>query len=182
MGVLANMLAAELRKRDRLALMFVCTHNARRSQVSQAWSHAMTSALHLPISVCSGGSEPFMVHPSAFAAVQAGGFPLLETADGSRKWRAEIGFGQPPLELWSKRWNDRQNPQTGFVTIANCAAAEESCPTIPGGITRLALLYEDPGRADGTEQEAEIYRATSERIGTELWWLFRTIAAARASS
>jgi len=176
-AVLSNLLKAELQKRSRLSLMFICKHNARRSQLSEAWARAIVGSLGLPVDVSSGGSVPTEVHPSVVAALERAGFAVRERDPWSSVFVATTGPDAEPFELRSKRW-DCMSSSDALVTVTNCAAAEESCPSVPGTVARLALLYEDPQRSDGKPEERATYEATSDRIGRELSLLFRGVADA----
>jgi len=182
LDVVAKMLAAEIRRSNRLALMFICTHNSRRSQLSHAWAQTIVQGLGLPISVSSGGTGPTAVHPSVIAALRTAGFRLSEGSPTGARWLAEFAQGAPAVELWSKKWDCASNPKDNFITIANCAAAEESCPNIPGALARLAMLYEDPRLADGTEHELDAYLATSTQIGIETSWMLDQVASPPTSA
>ena len=179
LGVVAGMLRAELRRRPALEVMFICTHNSRRSQMSQAWTTAIAHALGLQLTVSSGGTGPTGVHRSVSRALREHGFEVDETSPESCRWLVEFAPGAPPIELWSKRWDAAGNPRQNFVTIANCAAAEESCPTIPGALGRLAMLYEDPKVSDGTERELETYLSVCRQIGMEISWVLGEVLAPR---
>jgi arsenate reductase len=175
-AVLSNFLKAELQKRSRLSLMFICKHNARRSQLSEAWARAIVGSLGLPVEVSSGGSAPTEVHPSVISALERAGFEVLERDRWSSVFVATTGPDAAPFELRSKRWDSAMSAGEPVVTVTNCSAAEESCPSVPGTVARLALLYDDPRRSDGKPEERATYEATSDRIGRELSLLFRGVA------
>jgi arsenate reductase (thioredoxin) len=170
--VCASILGRELRDRGRLDLMFICTHNSRRSQMSQLLAQALAHETGLRLRAYSGGSEATAVSPAAARSLVRAGFVL----EGAERFRARYAEGHE-LALSSKRWDDPANPRDGFVTITNCARVEESCPSIPGSHTRLALLYDDPRRADETPEEATVYDATRDLIARELASLIGQLSA-----
>ncbi|MEC8114553.1 MAG: protein-tyrosine-phosphatase, partial [Planctomycetota bacterium] len=54
---LAKALARELQgDKDTVDVTFVCTHNSRRSHMSQLWMKAAAESLQLPLTTWSGGT------------------------------------------------------------------------------------------------------------------------------
>jgi arsenate reductase len=53
-----------------------------------------------------------------------------------------------------------------------CDHADQNCPVIPHAVKRIPLTYIDPKASDGTETETETYLKTSEKIATEMKFLF----------
>src|SRR5205807_1454709 len=75
--LIANYLAAELRNRSRLDVMFVCVHNSRRSQLAQAWAQAASHHFRLDgVRAYSGGSVATALYPEAAAALDRLGFAV----------------------------------------------------------------------------------------------------------
>lgn len=170
-SLLARATREAARDGGRARVMFVCTHNSRRSQLAQAWMSAMAHRFDLPLDVFSGGTEPIPALPPAIGRALAGaGFVL-----GAPDPRIDARFArQGKITLWSKRYDDPSNPRT-FVAIVNCSTADESCPILPGSLHRIALLYRDPRTSDGTPSEQATYDATSASIGHELAHLARAV-------
>ena len=92
---------------EKPSVLFVCVHNAGRSQMAAGWLHHLAGDR---VGVYSGGSEPAReVNP---AAVQA---------------MAEIGIdisAQRP-----QRWTDAMLGETDVVITMGCG---DACPVVPG--------------------------------------------------
>jgi arsenate reductase (thioredoxin) len=156
-------------------VLFLCTHNSRRSQIAQAWGLAAAARFDVPIVCFSGGSAPTHVHPSSMAALASLGFEVRALANG----RFMVGHSATGrVELWSKRYQDASSGQD-FIAIANCSQADEGCPSIPSARRRLAMLFDDPRVADGRPDEAEVYATCARTIGRELVSLFALVHAMR---
>lgn len=168
---LAAALAHRLRETRRLDLLFVCTHNSRRSHMGQIWAHAAAWHFDLPhIVTASGGTEPTAFHPNAVAALRRAGFAIDVAGLGPNPvHRVRAAAHDSPLRCWSKRIDDPANPRDGFVAIMLCTSADRACPSVPGAALRIALPYDDPGAADGTPHESATYDACCARIARE--WL-----------
>ncbi len=153
-------------------LLFVCTHNSRRSQLAQVW--AWVAAAHLgldKVAAFSGGTEATAFAPSAVEALRRAGL-LVEkvTREPNPVYRAVLENGGPAvaLDCFSKRWDQPPNPGTGFCAVMVCSAADEACPVIAGADLRLALPFDDPKRADGTDNEDAAYDDACRRIAREM--------------
>ena len=161
-------------------LVFVCTHNSRRSQMGQAWARAAALELGLDqVSTWSGGTEATAFNPRAVTALRSHGFAITESGEvkGEKNVVYHLGYGpgvQDPA--FSKVYSDAFNPTSGFAAVMVCSSADASCPFVEGAAVRVSLPYLDPKVSDGTPEEAVTYRAKSEEIGRELVWLMRTVA------
>lgn len=159
-------------------LNFICTHNSRRSHISQIW--AATGAAYFDISgveTYSGGTEATAFNPRAVAALQRAGFHFDNPGGENPHYRVRFSEAQPPLFCYSKTFDDPANPKSGFAAIMTCSDADENCPFIPGAEFRLPLTYDDPKAADGTPEEAARYDERVRQIGREI--LFAMQLAAR---
>jgi len=158
-------------------LIFICTHNSRRSQMGQLWAAA--AAAHFGIDgvrTYSGGTEATAFNPRAVTALERAGF-VIETPGGDNpRYRVTFDEGGPVIECFSKTYDDPFNPTEGFAAIMTCSEADEACPVIPGAALRAPIRYEDPKVADGTPVEAAVYDARCLQIATEMLYLFSRIA------
>lgn len=151
-----------------LKLVFVCTHNSRRSIFSEVWASVIASYYKLPeISTYSGGAEETFVSPTTVIALQDQGFDIEKTDVGY-----QLNLGKKNKKhLFSKRIENEINPSADFVAITTCDNAKESCPLIIGAYSRFHLPYQDPKQFDGQINEVEAYQDTSKGIATELKYL-----------
>lgn len=161
-------------------LVFICTHNSRRSHFGQIWATVATHYYNLEgIRNYSGGTETTAFNPRAVAAIERAGFQVL-TPEGSSivenpHYRVSYDPAQPAIECFSKVYNDAFNPQQEFGAIMTCSEADVNCPFIPGAEFRASLTYEDPKVADGTAEETARYDERCRQIATELFALMRLL-------
>ena len=153
-------------------LMFVCTHNSRRSQLAEAWSHAFSQKYGLNISSSSGGTEATSFVENATQALQSLGFNF-EIEDGQQI--LHVDDSGSVAKMFSKTWDNSFNPQSDVVAVMVCSHAEENCPFIPGAVARISLPFNDPKQFDGTEKARDAYKQTALLIGTELHALYNLI-------
>jgi arsenate reductase (thioredoxin) len=158
-----------------LNLNFICTHNSRRSQLAQAWSHALAQEMQLPITSYSGGTEVTACHPNTIETLKRAGFSIQQTHDVPNA-PYEIRWKQgTPLTLFSKLFDDPINPNQHFFALMTCSDADENCPFIPGALQRIPLRYHDPKYADGTDKVIEAYDACSSTIHSEIAFIFKLL-------
>lgn len=160
-------------------LLFICTHNSRRSHMGQLW--AATAAAYYGVAgveTFSGGTEATAFNPRAVAALQRAGFAIEADAAGGDNPRYVVRFaeGAPTLEAFSKTWQDEVNPKEGFAAVMTCSQADEACPFVRGSALRVSLPYDDPKAADGTPEEAARYDERARQIAAEMLYLFRAVA------
>lgn len=169
-------------KNDLVRLVFICTHNSRRSHFAQIWASVLAVRFGLEfIEAWSGGTEATAFHPNALAALERAGFVVDSEPGPNPVHRLSYGEAQPPLLCFSKVYDHPDNPTTGFAAIMTCSDAEENCPFIPGADWRFSLTYSDPKIADGTPEEAATYDARLREIGGELWYVMDRVRQHTAS-
>lgn len=159
----------------KIQLNFICTHNSRRSQFSQIWAETAAAFFGINASCYSGGVEVTEFNPRAVASLKRSGFEINFKGNKNPKYDVQYAPGHPPLEMFSKIYDDPVNPEKDFAAIMTCSHADENCPFIPGATRRIALNYEDPKAYDGTAIEAEKYDERSGQIATELFYVFSEI-------
>lgn len=175
-------LAAVIRE-QRLAgheaqLVFVCTHNSRRSQMAQLLMAAAARRAGLSgVTTFSAGTERTAFNPRAVAALRRAGLAVETTAAGDNpRYTVRLGDGGPALSAFSKRLDDPESPKAGFVAVMTCSQADAACPFVPGADRRIAIPYDDPKVADGTPEETARYDERVEQIGRDMMWVARAAA------
>jgi arsenate reductase (thioredoxin) len=66
---------------------------------------------------------------------------------------------------YSKKFDDRANPQQGFVALMVCSEADAACPLVKGAAVRVSMPYLDPKIYDGSIFEAAKYAERRDDIG-----------------
>ena len=160
-----------------IRLNLICTHNSRRSHLSQVW--AQTAAAHYGIQnvFCySGGTEATAMFPMAAQTLAKQGFQIKTIADGNNPiYAIKYNENAHPIIGFSKTFDDDFNPQSEFAAILTCSSADQGCPFIAGAEKRIPITFEDPKAFDNTPQQAEKYEERSVQIATELFYVFSQI-------
>jgi thioredoxin type arsenate reductase len=120
---------AETRKETVSRVLFLCTHNAARSQMAEGFVRALAGDR---FDVASAGTEATRVHPLALRAMD------------------EVGID---LRHHTSKTFDRFVDEPWDYVITVCDSANESCPIFPGATKRLHWSFPDPSAAQGTETE-----------------------------
>jgi arsenate reductase len=161
-------------------LTFICTHNSRRSQMAQVW--AALAAAHYGVAgveAFSGGTEATAFNPRAVAALQRAGVPIEPRGGAGRTdnphYTVSLG-GDAVLVCFSKVYHQPPNPTADFAAVMTCSEADKNCPTVAGAAVRIALPYEDPKAADGTESETRIYDERCAQIAREMLLVMSEVA------
>lgn len=160
-----------------IKLNLICTHNSRRSHLSQVW--AQTAAAHYRIKnvFCySGGTEATAMFPMAAQTLAKQGFQIKTIAEGNNPvYAIKYAANAHPVIGFSKTFDDDFNPQSEFAAILTCSSADKGCPFIAGAEVRIPITFEDPKAFDNTPQQAEKYEERSLQIATELFYVFSQI-------
>jgi arsenate reductase (thioredoxin) len=174
---LADFVAGNLHLRGMVMLNFICTHNSRRSHISQIWAQAAAFYYEVAgVKSYSGGTEATAFNPRAVRAMQQVGFDIKVEKEGENPlYRVQFATNEPPMQIFSKKYDDFVNPKVGFCAIMTCDHADENCPVIIGSVLRLPIRYQDPKAFDDTPQEQEKYLERVRQIGRELLYAFSLI-------
>lgn len=158
-------------------LNFICTHNSRRSHLSQIWAQAAAHFYKVPDIVCfSGGTEATAFNPRAVKAMQDAGFKITMLKEGTNPvYEVRFSHHSLPLTAFSKKYDDHFNHNKDFAAIMTCSHADENCPLVLGASARIPLTYDDPKDFDGTAQEAAKYAERVQQIGREILFAFSQV-------
>lgn len=162
---------------DEIRLNFICTHNSRRSHLSQIW--AQTMAFHFGIKnvFCySGGTEATAMFPKVAETLVHQGFDIQKLSETENPvYAVKFDDNQHPIICFSKAYFDDFNPKSAFGAIMTCNNADEGCPLVLGAEARFPIKYDDPKAFDGTELMNEKYAERSLQIASELYFVFSQI-------
>lgn len=152
--------------------LFVCTHNSRRSHITDVWFKF--GAVYFGLSQFesySGGVETTAFHPNAIAALERAGFTITYNKKVKNPAVSITPGNFPVWHMKSKEYSHQVNPRTNFVAIMVCSEADKSCPVVKGALGRFALPYEDPRYFDNTPSQDLKYDETVALIGREMLYL-----------
>lgn len=160
-----------------IRLNLICTHNSRRSHLSQVW--AQTAAAYYDIknvSCYSGGTEATALFPMVAQTLGDLGFKIKTLSEETNPiYSIKYSANELPVIGFSKTYDDDFNPESGFAAIMTCSQAEGGCPFIAGAEKRIPITFQDPKISDGTPQQKETYLKRSLQIGTEMFYVFSQI-------
>jgi len=134
-------------------VLILCTGNSCRSHLAEGILRAAANEL---MDVQSAGSKPAgHVHPLAIRVMKEIGIDI----SGHR----------------SKHLNEfLQQPIETVITV--CGNADQACPMFPGPVNRYSWGFDDPAKAEGTEEEK---LAVFRRVRDEIKMVFEAYAAGR---
>ena len=158
-------------------LIFICTHNSRRSHLTQIWAQVAANYYGLKnVKTYSGGTEATAFNPRAVEALKKVGFKIEKTSeDKNPVYKVKFNDKDSAITAFSKKYDDASNPQTDFCAIMTCSEADKFCPMVKGQSTRLSLPYEDPKAFDGTPEESKMYDERCKQIATEMFYVFSLV-------
>jgi arsenate reductase len=160
--------------KESIRLNFICTHNSRRSHLSQIWAQTMAHYFGIDkVSCYSSGTEATAVYPKIIETLQAVGFEIsaIQAATNS-VYAIKFDANEAPIIGFSKTIDAPFNPQSEFAAIMTCTQADLGCPFVPGASVRISLPFEDPKAFDNSPDVLVHYEARSRQIATELFYVF----------
>lgn len=160
-----------------IRLNFICTHNSRRSHLSQVWSQTAAAYYGINNVFCySGGTEATALFPIVAQTLRNSGFKVQVISKGNNPvYAIKYSGNQHPVIGFSKTYDDEFNPASEFAAIMTCSQADGGCPFIAGAEKRIPITFDDPKAFDNTSQQAEKYQERSMQIATEMFYVFSQI-------
>jgi arsenate reductase (thioredoxin) len=155
-------------------LTFICTHNSRRSHLSQIWAQTAAAYYDLPaVKTFSGGTEVTACNERTVAALKRAGFDINNSTPDQKNpvYLVRYGPNAEPLRAFSKVYSSEGNPTSNFVALMTCDTADKNCPLVKGSVLRVAVPYVDPKVSDGSEKEVATYDERSRQIAREMFFL-----------
>ena len=111
-------------------LYFLCTGNSCRSQMAEGWAKSILSSDEWEVK--SAGIEAHGVNPNAIKAMQEVGIDITEqTSD----------------------MIDIETLNNADLVVTLCGDANDKCPITPPNVKREHWGFDDPAKAQGTEEE-----------------------------
>ena len=158
-------------------LNFICTHNSRRSHLSQVWAQTAAWFFNIPDVICySGGTEETALFPKVAETLISQGFTVFKISEGENPvYAIKAGENTVPIIGFSKKYDSTFNPVSNFAAIMTCSQADAGCPVIAGAEKRIPVTFEDPKSADGSPEQDEVYASRSVQIATEMFYVFSQI-------
>jgi len=126
---------------SKLKILFLCTGNSARSQMAEGWARQLKGDVIEPY---SAGIEAHGLNPRAVAAMGEAGVDISGQRSKLVQEVLDIDFDY-------------------VVTV--CGHANENCPYFPGKTKTVHVGFEDPAKAEGTEEEImDVFRRVRDEI------------------
>ncbi|SNV37228.1 arsenate reductase [Chryseobacterium taklimakanense] len=164
--------------KEKIRLNFICTHNSRRSHLSQIWAQTMAHYFRIDNVECfSGGTEATAMFPKVAETLAKQGFEITKLSENQNPvYAIKFDKDEMPVVGFSKKYDDPFNPESGFCAVMTCSSADQGCPFIAGADKRIPVRYEDPKMYDGHAEMDEKYLQKSLEIGQEMFYVFSKVA------
>ncbi len=164
-------------QQKKIQLNFICTHNSRRSHLSQVWAQTLAQYYNILNVTCfSGGTEATAMFPMVVKTLNKSGFEIVVKTEGVNPvYQIEFTKITTPIICFSKTYDDTYNPQSEFAAILTCSSADENCPFITGAEKRIPITFEDPKAFDNSPLQEVKYLERSLQIAGELKYVFSQI-------
>lgn len=147
-------------------VLFVCTHNSRRSQIAElSLAQALDEVGYPNLKVHSCGTESTSIPQQIKDLYVSKGY-IVSDLDGA----VNVSNGNWSKNIYSKTIDDGNMPDRNIAVMV-CDHASESCPHSPKFMHRYNLNYTDPKLHDGTEQESKAYQKAYDKISREMVYL-----------
>ncbi len=175
--LLVNYIQTKKNNNEIIRLNFICTHNSRRSHLSQIWAQTMAYHFNLKNMYCySGGTEATAMYPKVAETLQNQGFQLQQLSENKNPiYAVKFAASEHAVICFSKVYNNAFNPKSNFGAILTCNNADEGCPMVVGAEARFPIKYDDPKSFDGTDMQSAKYAERSLEIAQEMWWVMHSI-------
>jgi len=150
-------------------LNFICTHNSRRSHLSQVWAQVASAYFNIPKVYCySGGTEETALFPKVAETLAGQGFHIFTVSDTHNPvYAIKYDDNALPVIGFSKKYDSPFNPVSKFIAIMTCSQADGGCP--------FPVTFEDPKIADDTPDQTRIYAERSLEIARSMFYVFSKI-------
>ncbi|SMO48017.1 low molecular weight phosphatase family protein [Flavobacterium nitrogenifigens] len=181
---LMEFIQAKTTNQQEIRLNLICTHNSRRSHLSQVWAQTAAAYYHIKnVSCYSGGTEATALFPMVAETLKDSGFKIKTLSEGANPvYSIKYSADELPVIGFSKTYDDDFNPESAFAAIMTCSQADGGCPFIAGAEIRIPITFEDPKISDRTSLQKETYLERSFQIAAEMFYVFSQISQSQMAS
>ena len=177
LGGIAATVGARLAQGNEANLTFICTHNSRRSHMSQVWLQTAACYYGLDkVHAWSGGTEVTACNCRTVTAMRSAGFDIQDATKGDNPlYLVRYADNSPPIRAYSKLYNADANPKRDFIALMTCSKADQTCPLVDGAIARFSIHYTDPRLCDDTPTETTAYNERCREIAREMFYIMSEV-------
>lgn len=175
---LVDFIQSKIDRQEAVRINFICTHNSRRSHLSQIWAQVAAAYFEiLDVQCYSGGTEETALFPKVAETLENQGFTVFKIAESNNPiYAIKYGANALPIIGFSKKYDNPFNPLSAFAAVMTCSQADEGCPYIAGAEKRIPIMFEDPKVSDNTPEQTQVYAERSLQIATEMFYVFSEIS------
>lgn len=159
-------------------VIYVCTHNSRRSHFGQIWGKTAASYFGIKnVNTYSAGTQATAFNSNAIKAIRKAGFKVSSRDEDVTNPHYTIVYNkeEEPIICYSKTYEDHSVPKEELCAIMTCTQADGNCPFIPRTELRISCPYDDPKEFDGMPQQDEKYNERCRQIAIENLYVFSLI-------
>lgn len=146
-------------------VVFLCTHNSRRSQYCEVWAKYFSSIYNNKIKIFSAGVVKTKVHKQIYKSLERVGIGVDKNLSINTETISISPFSKTLTEIEEEK----------FISIMTCSDSEKTCPVDNRSLINLKLFYKDPKIYDNSSKEAEEYDKTSFMIACEINFILKNI-------
>lgn len=174
---LIDFIQQKINSKQEINLNFICTHNSRRSHLSQVWAQVAASHFGIQNIACySGGTEETALFSKVAETLSDNGFHIFKISEGNNPvYVIKYSENSLPIIGFSKKYDSPFNPASAFAAIMTCSQADGGCPFMAGAEKRIPITFEDPKISDNTSEQAKVYAERSLQIAAEMFYVFSKI-------
>jgi protein-tyrosine phosphatase/arsenate reductase len=175
---IASNIQSQIENLGKAQLIYICTHNSRRSHFGQIWANVVAEfyGLSTKVEAFSGGTEVTALHLNSISALTTMCFKVNSNSANNNP-HYEVKFGVNLFTTcFSKVYDASENPKKDFIAVMTCSHADENCPLIPGASSRFSTPYEDPKLFDNTKLQDEKYLERALEIGKEVCFMMSMVS------
>jgi len=105
-----------------IRLNFICTHNSRRSHLSQIWAQIMADYFDVESVVCySGGTEATAMYSMVVETLFKQGINITKLSDTDNPiYAVDYNKSCSPMIAFSKKYDHQLNPTNEYAAIMTC--------------------------------------------------------------
>ncbi|MNM06817.1 Arsenate-mycothiol transferase ArsC2 [compost metagenome] len=130
---------------EKKSIYFLCTGNSCRSQMAEGWAKKY---LNDGWNVYSAGIEAHGLNPKAVKAM------------------IEVGID---ISAQTSDIIDPEILNNADMVVTLCGDAADKCPVTPPSVTRVHWGFDDPAKAQGSEEEKwEVFRRVRDQVGERI--------------
>ena len=124
---LTDFIKSKVSNHQEIRINFICTHNSRRSHLSQIWAQTMANYFKIKNVFCySGGTEATALFPMVAETLQNSGFQIKTISKNENPiYSIKYSDNEHPIIGFSKKIDDDFNPKSEFAAIMTCSQADE---------------------------------------------------------